>query len=51
MRRCVGYIHIEGFYAEHERKEGREGPFAVELDEVRAEGLVIVVAAVTPAKK
>lgn len=29
MRRGVGYIHIEGFYAAHECKAGREGPFAV----------------------
>jgi nucleotidyltransferase/DNA polymerase involved in DNA repair len=29
MRRYVGYIHIEGFYAGHERGNGRIGPFAV----------------------
>jgi nucleotidyltransferase/DNA polymerase involved in DNA repair len=36
MRRYVGYIHIEGFYAAHERGGGREGPFAVmEGDAIR----------------
>jgi len=36
MRRCVGYIHIEGFYAAHEHASGREGPFAiVEEDTIR----------------
>jgi nucleotidyltransferase/DNA polymerase involved in DNA repair len=29
MRRYVGYIHIEGFYAAQERGNGRTGPFAV----------------------
>lgn len=29
MRRCVGYIHIEGFYAGQENRDGRTGPFAV----------------------
>lgn len=29
MRRCVGYIHIEGFYAAQETKQGRPGPFAI----------------------
>lgn len=49
MRRCVGYIHIEGFYAAHERRSGREGPFAiVDGDKVRDADAVARTAGAVP---
>ena len=57
VQRLVSFQEVEivpapgGGLRAHMSLTRGEGPFAVVLDEVRADGLVIVVAAVTPGKK